>query len=119
MKFTHVVAVKDGFMEDGDQFCIKGKKYPIVNISARSYCIISELGVEHWFDDGEDEWFAKLQDNEKPNNMTGEINFTKCGNEIALNDGSDCVDIKIGKGLWLILSREQVLVLKEKLKEVN
>lgn len=51
--------------------------------------------------------------------MTGEINFTKCGNEIAINDGSDWVDIKIGKGLWLILSREQVLALKEKLKEVN
>mgnify|MGYP000972768927 CR=1 FL=1 len=52
--------------------------------------------------------------------MTGEINFTKCGNEIvALDDGSDWIDIKIGKGLWLILSREQVLALKEKLKEVN
>jgi hypothetical protein len=51
--------------------------------------------------------------------LTGEINLTKCGNEIAINDGSDWVDIKIGKGLWLILSREQVLALREKLKEVN
>ena len=57
--------------------------------------------------------------------MTGEINFTKCGNEIVINKGFiegwlDWVDIKIGKGLWLILTREQAMALKEKLnKEIN
>lgn len=51
--------------------------------------------------------------------MTGELNLTKCGSEVIINDGSDWIDIKIGKGLWLIVSREQALALKEKLKEVN
>jgi hypothetical protein len=51
--------------------------------------------------------------------MTGEINFTKCGNQVTVNDGTDWIDIKIGNSIWLILTREQALALKEKLKEVN
>jgi len=49
--------------------------------------------------------------------MSGELNLTKCGNEIRINDGSDIMDIKIGNGIWLILSKEQVMALKEKLNQ--
>ena len=49
--------------------------------------------------------------------MTGELNLTKCGNEIQINNGLDMTDIKIGNGLWLILTKEQVKALKEKLNK--
>jgi len=51
--------------------------------------------------------------------MVGELNLTKDGNEIQINHASDYdpTDIKIGNGIWLILSREQVIALKEKLNK--
>jgi len=46
--------------------------------------------------------------------MTGELNLTKCGNKIQINAGlPKMTDIKIGNGLWLILTKEQVKALKE------
>jgi len=47
--------------------------------------------------------------------MTGELNLTKCGNEVQTNSSADWMDIKIGNGIWLILTKEQVKALKEKL----
>jgi len=55
--------------------------------------------------------------------MTGEINLTECGNEIKIQFapelGYDEIDIKIGNSIWFVLTQEQILALKEKLKEVN
>ena len=47
--------------------------------------------------------------------MTGELNLTKCGNEVRINNGPDVTDIKIGDSLWLILNKNQVRALKENL----
>jgi len=49
--------------------------------------------------------------------MTGELNLTKCGNEIQINRGDSFTDIKIGNGIWLILNKEQVQSLKEELNK--
>jgi len=50
--------------------------------------------------------------------ITGELNLTKCGNEIQMNSSmNEETDIKIGNGLWLILTKEQVDSLKEKLNK--
>ena len=56
--------------------------------------------------------------------MTGEINVSKCGNEIRYNTGGDLVDVAIGSSLWIIMTREQAAelfrALGEKiLKEAN
>lgn len=57
MKYGTVIAVKDGFMEDGDQFCIEGKEYPIIDHSQNMYGIKSELAVSpHWLEYN-NEWF--------------------------------------------------------------
>lgn len=52
--------------------------------------------------------------------MLGELNFTHCSNDIKINtfEGCSILDIKIGEGLWLILTKNQAKSLKEKLEEV-
>lgn len=49
--------------------------------------------------------------------MTGELNLKDCGNEIHINNCTDFTDIKIGNGIWLILTKAQVLALRDKLNE--
>lgn len=49
--------------------------------------------------------------------ITGEINVSKCGNEIRYNTGGDLVDIAIGKSLWIIMTREQATELFKVLGE--
>ena len=56
MKAKKVVAVKDDFMENGEQFCIKGKEYPVVSYRDEVYAIKSEISESHWFD-YDNEWF--------------------------------------------------------------
>lgn len=49
--------------------------------------------------------------------ITGEIDVSKCENEISYNTGGNLVDIAIGKSLWIIMTREQATELFEVLGE--
>ena len=48
--------------------------------------------------------------------MRAEIDVTKRGNDIELNTGDENWDIRIGL-LWIILTSEQIRVLREKIDD--
>jgi hypothetical protein len=57
MKLLMVRAIKDGFMEDGLQFCAKDKNYEVIEASKNDFYILDDDGERHCFVYDDCEWF--------------------------------------------------------------
>lgn len=59
-KLIKVIGRKDEFMDDGKQFCTKGKEYNIKFQNKEEFTIISDLEAYHDFAYNECDWFELI-----------------------------------------------------------
>lgn len=48
-KLIKVIALRDEYMEDGEQFCTEGNEYKVIEQDTRSFAIIDDEEEVHYF----------------------------------------------------------------------
>jgi len=87
-KLIKVIALQDGYMENGEQFCIKNKEYKIIDQSETTFCFKDDEDEFHWWDFDDCSEFKLIY--EDKNILSKIYKHTKTGNlYLILHEGKE------------------------------